>query len=127
MLDRTGVAGLTSNSTVLMDEPLSGIRVNEVTVDVGTSRILTDVCVNTEQGSALSVLGPKWVLWKTTLLRVLAGLQKVTAGTVHLDGKCVLSPQADIPPEQRNVGLVFQDWALFPHLTVLENISFWTK
>ena len=56
--DKTGVAGLTSNSTVLMDEPLSGIRVNEVTVDIGISRILTDVCVNAEQGSALSVLGP---------------------------------------------------------------------
>ena len=123
MLDKTGVAGLTSNSTVLMDEPLSGIRVNEVIVDIGISRILTDVCVNAEQGSALSVLGPSGC-GKTTLLRVLAGLQKVTAGTVHLDGKCVLSPQEDIPPEQRNVGLVFQDWALFPHLTVLENIIF---
>ena len=109
MLDKTGVAGLTSNSTVLMDEPLSGIRVNEVTVDIGISRILTDVCVNAEQGSALSVLGPSGC-GKTTLLRVLAGLQKVTAGTVHLDGKCVLSSSG------RYTTGAAKRWACIPRL-----------
>ena len=61
------------------------------------------------------------------MLRVLAGLQKIKSGSITLDGRCVVSDQVNIPPEQRNVGLVFQDWALFPHLTVLENIVFGLK
>ena len=123
MLDKTGVAGLTTESELEVDGSSTGIAVENVTVNIGSSRILTDVCVNAPQGSSLSILGPSGC-GKTTLLRVLAGLQKIDSGTVSLDRKHVVSDQINIAPEQRNVGLVFQDWALFPHLTVLENIVF---
>ena len=126
MLDKTGVAGFTSRSPLVNDEPTAGIQVKDITVDIGASRILTDVCVQAQQGSSLSILGPSGC-GKTTLLRVLAGLQKTKSGTITLDGQCVVSDQVNIAPEQRNVGLVFQDWALFPHLTVLENIVFGLK
>ena len=79
------------------------------------SEVLTDVCVQAQQGSSLSILGPSGC-GKTTLLRV--------ADKRRSCGQCVVSDQVNIAPEQRNVGLVFQDWALFPHLTVLENIVF---
>ena len=126
MLDKTGVAGFTSDPSLTHGEPVVGINVEDITVDIGSSRILTDVCVQAPQGSSLSILGPSGC-GKTTLLRVLAGLQKTKSGSITLDGRCVVSDQVNIPPEQRNVGLVFQDWALFPHLTVLENIVFGLK
>ena len=126
MLDKTGVAGFTSDPSLANGESVVGITVEDITVDIGSSRILTDVCVQAPQGSSLSILGPSGC-GKTTLLRVLAGLQKTKSGSITLDGRCVVSDQVNIPPEQRNVGLVFQDWALFPHLTVIENIVFGLK
>jgi len=126
MLDKTGVAVFTSDPSLANGESSAGIRVEDITVDIGSSSILTDVCVQAPQGSSLSILGPSGC-GKTTLLRVLAGLQKTKSGIITLDGRCVVSDQVNVPPEQRNVGLVFQDWALFPHLTVLENIVFGLK
>jgi len=126
MLDKESAAGFTSDPSSANGESVAGINVEDITVDIGSSRILTDVCVQAPQGSSLSILGPSGC-GKTTLLRVLAGLQKTKSGSITLDGRCVVSDQVDIPPEQRNVGLVFQDWALFPHLTVLENIVFGLK
>lgn len=126
MLDKESTAGFISDPSSANGESVAGINVEDITVDIGSSRILTDVCVQAPQGSSLSILGPSGC-GKTTLLRVLAGLQKTKSGSITLDGRCVVSDQVDIPPEQRNVGLVFQDWALFPHLTVLENIVFGLK
>ena len=123
MLDDRRVGRLPSQNPTALKEVESGIDVDQVFVDIGDSRILTDVCVSAPQGSSLSVLGPSGC-GKTTLLRLLAGLQTINSGTVHLDGERVASDGFSTPPEQRNIGLVFQDWALFPHLTVLENIVF---
>lgn len=61
---------------------------------------------------------------KTTLLRIVAGLEREDAGEVFLRGVCVSSPQSFTRPEKRRVGLVFQDYALFPHLSVRENVAF---
>jgi iron(III) transport system ATP-binding protein len=61
---------------------------------------------------------------KSTLLNLIAGLLPVQAGTIRLDGSVLASPSANPPPEQRPVGLVFQDGALFPHLNVAQNIGF---
>ncbi|MEX0871467.1 MAG: ABC transporter ATP-binding protein, partial [Aquisalimonadaceae bacterium] len=70
------------------------------------------------------LLGPSGC-GKTTLLRIAAGLEPLQQGQVSIGGKPVATPATrGIPPEQRNVGLVFQDSALFPHLTVLENVAF---
>ncbi|QQA77496.1 ABC transporter ATP-binding protein [Pectobacterium parmentieri] len=61
---------------------------------------------------------------KTTALRAIAGFEHVTQGTIHVGGHCVAGPDRHLPPEQRNVGMVFQDYALFPHLTAAQNIAF---
>src|SRR5690606_38077757 len=61
---------------------------------------------------------------KTTLLRLAAGLERPASGRVLLDGLEIAGPRAFVPPERRGVGFMFQDYALFPHLTNLENVMF---
>ena len=61
---------------------------------------------------------------KTTLLRAVAGLEPVSAGSIHLGKQLVGSPQHNLPPEERRIGMVFQDYALFPHLSVGRNVAF---
>src|SRR5690606_34001848 len=61
---------------------------------------------------------------KTTLLRAVAGLERVQGGQIVLDGETVSSPQRHLPPEERRIGMVFQDYALFPHLDVAANVGF---
>jgi iron(III) transport system ATP-binding protein len=76
-----------------------------------------------QAGEFVTVLGPSGS-GKTTALRVLAGFERVQAGSVSIAGLLVADPRHHVPPERRQVGLVFQDYALFPHLTVEENVSF---
>jgi iron(III) transport system ATP-binding protein len=75
------------------------------------------------RGHTLAVLGPSGC-GKTTLLRLIAGFEDPTSGTVQLGGLCVAGNGCWVPPERRGVGMVFQDYALFPHLTVARNVSF---
>jgi iron(III) transport system ATP-binding protein len=72
------------------------------------------------------LLGPSGC-GKTTLLRVAAGIEKPTAGRVLINGQEVAGPDRFVPPEKRNVGLMFQDFALFPHLSILDNVAFGLK
>jgi iron(III) transport system ATP-binding protein len=85
--------------------------------------ILKDLNFEIRAGEIACLLGPSGC-GKTTLLRIAAGIQKATAGRVLIDGNEVDGPQHFVQPERRNVGLVFQDFALFPHLTVLQNVAF---
>jgi iron(III) transport system ATP-binding protein len=75
------------------------------------------------QGEILALLGPSGC-GKTTTLRIIAGLEAPDSGTVTVRGRLVAGPGLAVPPEDRGVGIVFQDYALFPHLTVAENVSF---
>jgi iron(III) transport system ATP-binding protein len=77
-------------------------------------------------GEVVCLLGPSGS-GKTTLLRVAAGIEKPSAGRVLINGLEVAGPRRFVPPEERNVGLVFQDFALFPHLTLLDNVAFGLK
>lgn len=61
---------------------------------------------------------------KTTVLRAIAGFEPVRAGRIVLDGQTVASPSIDVPPERRRIGIMFQDYALFPHLSVADNVGF---
>lgn len=83
---------------------------------------VANVSLNLIQGDLLGLLGPSGC-GKTTLLRLIAGFERPQSGTIKIAGKTVAGASW-IPPEQRSVGMVFQDYALFPHLTVAENIAF---
>ena len=61
---------------------------------------------------------------KTTALRCIAGFETIQSGVIHIDGMPVSSRSNHVPPEERRLGMVFQDYALFPHLTIEKNVSF---
>ena len=84
-----------------------------------------DVHLDAPDGETVAVLGPNGA-GKTTLLRALAGLVPIDAGHVAIDGDVVDDPTAGryVVPERRSVGVVFQNYLLFPHLSVLENVAF---
>lgn len=84
---------------------------------------LDNFSLEVESGSLVTVLGPSGV-GKTTALRILAGFELPDAGTVRVNGQTVNGPGIFIPPERRQVGMVFQDYALFPHLNVARNVAF---
>ncbi len=84
----------------------------------GSNRVLSDVNISIERGELFSIVGPSGS-GKTTLLRIVAGLETQDSGHVSIDGKVVDS----VPPNRRNVGMVFQNYALYPNKTVAENIA----
>jgi iron(III) transport system ATP-binding protein len=89
----------------------------------GTVKALDDVSLSLEAGKVLALLGQSGS-GKSTLLRVLAGLETLDSGEVYADGKLVSDVRTTMPPEKRPLGMVFQDYALFPHLTALGNVVF---
>jgi iron(III) transport system ATP-binding protein len=91
----------------------------------GRARAVDDVSLAVGAEELVCLLGPSGC-GKSTLLRIAAGLEPVQEGVVRMGGRVVADPVAGIwePPERRNVGLVFQDSALFPHLSVLRNVTF---
>ena len=91
-----------------------------------TADALAGVTLDIAPGEVVCLLGPSGC-GKTTLLRVASGIERPTGGRVLLDGREVAGPDNFVPPEQRNVGLMFQDFALFPHLTILDNVAFGLK
>ena len=84
---------------------------------------MTDASFTVEQGSLLSLVGPSGC-GKTTTLRLIAGLETPDSGSITIGGSPVAGAAAFVPPERRRVGLVFQDYALFPHMTVSRNIAY---
>jgi iron(III) transport system ATP-binding protein len=89
----------------------------------GAVPALIDISFQVQAGEIIALLGDSGC-GKSTLLRAIAGLEQPQAGTIHLDGALVSDGRQGVAPEARGVGLMFQDYALFPHLTVAENVRF---
>ena len=89
----------------------------------GDIEALHNLKFSIDNNSIVSVLGPSGC-GKTTLIRVIAGLEEIQKGEIFLDNNLVANNKFNTPPEKRPISYVFQDFALFPHMTVLENISF---
>jgi iron(III) transport system ATP-binding protein len=117
------------NTTLAVTEPAAplvgqpAIEVRGLWKSFGPSAVLRDVDLVVEQGAIVALLGPSGC-GKTTLLRSIAGLERPDAGSVVIDGTRVVGPHVDLPPERRRIGMVFQDWALFPHMSVGANVGY---
>ncbi|MEX1004783.1 MAG: ABC transporter ATP-binding protein [Acidimicrobiia bacterium] len=99
------------------------IRLRGVERWFGETRALAGVDLEVPTGALLTLLGPSGS-GKTTALRLIAGFDRPDAGTIEVDGRQVVGPSLFVPAEKRRVGMVFQDYALFPHLTVGRNVGY---
>ena len=97
------------------------IQANQIGSCIGKNNILKDVSFDVRRESLTSILGPSGS-GKTTLLHTIAGFQPICKGELFINSKLVSKKGFSLAPDKRNVGMVFQDHALFPHLTVLDNI-----
>jgi putative spermidine/putrescine transport system ATP-binding protein len=95
------------------------LQLDRVSKMYGKTRVVDDVSIVLERGEFVTLLGPSGS-GKTTLLMMIAGFVTPSSGDIRLDGRTVTST----PPEDRNLGMVFQGYALFPHMTVAENVAF---
>jgi putative spermidine/putrescine transport system ATP-binding protein len=98
------------------------VGLQNLTRTYGTVKALDGLTLHLEPGELVALLGPSGC-GKTTALRILAGLEEPTAGTVTVDGRDVTA----VPPNRRDMGMVFQAYSLFPHLTAIENVAFGLK
>ena len=99
------------------------VRVEGLAKSFSGTTALREATFDAERGSMVALLGPSGG-GKTTTLRLMAGFEMPDAGTIAIDGHTVAGPGLFVPPERRRVGMVFQDYALFPHLTVRKNVAF---
>ncbi len=101
------------------------IRLEHVTKRFGKAVAVDDLNIEIGDGEFVTLLGPSGC-GKTTTLRMIAGLETPTDGDIFIDGKCVFSAEKgiDISPDKRDVGFLFQNYALWPHMTVYKNVSF---
>ena len=107
-----------------MKRALASVDVNSLSVAYkGSPDVVHDVTLSISPGSIVALLGPSGC-GKTSLLRAIAGLERPRCGTITVGGAVVSSASTWVKPEHRQIGMVFQDGALFPHLTVAQNINF---
>ena len=99
------------------------IRARSVAKSYGSEIVLSDFNLDVWNGSIVGILGVSGS-GKTTALRLLAGFDKPDSGIIEMRDKVISSKETFLPPEERNIGMVFQDYALFPHLNVEKNIAF---
>lgn len=85
--------------------------------------VIKDFSLEVEEGEIVAILGPSGG-GKSTVLRLLAGLEEPVSGKIIIKDKVIVGENKFLPPEERGVGMVFQDYALFPHLTVYDNVKF---
>lgn len=95
------------------------LQIENVSVSYGVQRVLSNICLEIKRGEFFGLLGPSGC-GKTTLLRLIAGFAQANSGRIIIDGRDILQ----LPPWKRDVGMVFQSYALWPHMTVAQNVAF---
>ena len=99
------------------------VELLNVSKNYGSDQAVNDLNLTLEAKKILALVGPSGC-GKTTTLRLIAGFEQPNEGTIDLAGKTVSTAYKSRPPEERGIGVVFQDYALFPHLTAQENVAF---
>ena len=102
---------------------MSKLALMGVTRRFGSVTAVDDFSLTLEEGEFVSLLGPSGC-GKTTTLRMIAGFLDPTAGTIEMDGAVISSPAFSLPPERRGMSMIFQSYAIWPNMTVAENVAF---
>jgi iron(III) transport system ATP-binding protein len=105
---------------------VASVELRGLTKKYGPLAVVDDVSMTIEHGSLVCLLGPSGC-GKTTTLRLIAGFVEPTAGEIRVGDRVVSTPQRTLPPERRNMSMIFQSYALWPHMTVSENIVYGLK
>ena len=102
---------------------MASVKIQNVTKAFGPVVVLDQFDATFENGEFVTLLGPSGC-GKTTMLRIIAGFEKPTKGTVLFDEKVVSDDKVFLPPEKRDIGMVFQSYAVWPHMTVFDNVAY---
>ena len=102
---------------------MATVELRNLTKRYGANAVVDDVSLRIEHGQLVCLLGPSGC-GKTTTLRLIAGFVEPTDGEIVVGGKTVSSPARTVPPEGRNMSMIFQSYALWPHMTVAENVAY---
>ena len=102
---------------------MADLRLSAVTKSYGNRTILKDIDLEIKSGECFTILGPSGC-GKTVILRLIAGFEKPDSGTVSIGATVVADQHQSIPPEERHIGVVFQDYAVWPHKSVYDNIAY---
>ena len=102
---------------------MAAIQLKNLTKSYGTVQVLKDFNETFRDGEFITLLGPSGC-GKTTILRMIAGFEKPTSGEIWIDDQLVSSERSLVAPEKRNIGMVFQSYAVWPHMSVFENVAY---
>ena len=101
---------------------MAEINISNINKSFGSTHVIKDVSLDIKSESFTVLVGPSGC-GKSTMLRMIAGLEEINSGTISIDGQVV----NDLPPKERNIAMVFQSYALYPHMTVFDNMAFGLK
>ncbi len=102
---------------------MASVELRNLTKQYGRLAVVDDVSLTIEHGRLVCLLGPSGC-GKTTTLRLIAGFVEPTAGEIRVGDRLVSSPARTLPPERRNMSMIFQSYALWPHMTVAQNVAY---
>src|SRR6478672_10901126 len=105
---------------------MTHLELDNLTKHYGAVRSVDGIGLSVEQGEFVCLLGPSGC-GKTTTLRMIAGLLEPDAGEIRVGGKVVSSVKSVVPPERRNMSMIFQSYAVWPHMTVRQNVGYGLK